>query len=48
MRYCQSVDAVVLGMRADELNEGRLPTKIEGDQQTVVSSRDLESDSLAV
>jgi hypothetical protein len=35
-------------MRADELNEGRLPTKIEGDQQTVVSSRDLESDSLAV
>src|SRR5271154_4804349 len=35
-------------MRADELNESRLPTKIERDHQTVVSSRDIESDALAI
>jgi hypothetical protein len=35
-------------MGADKLYEGYLSTKIEGDDQAVVSSRDFEPDALAV
>ena len=34
-------------MRADEFYEGDLPTEIEGDHETIVSSGNLESCALA-
>jgi hypothetical protein len=48
LRYGQSVDAVVLGVGADEFHEGDLPTKIKSGHQTVISSCNLEPDALAI
>jgi hypothetical protein len=42
LRHGQGVDAIVLGMRADEFPEGYLPTKIERDHETIVSAGNLE------
>ena len=36
LRYGQSIDAVVLGMGADELDEGYLPAEIKSDHQAVL------------
>src|SRR6516225_8686378 len=48
LRYGQSVDAIVLGMRPDELHEGPLSAEIESDQQAVVSSCNFKPDALAI
>jgi hypothetical protein len=47
LRYGQSIDAVVLGMGADELHKRYLPAEIESDHHAVVSSRNFEPDALA-
>src|SRR5262249_54930936 len=47
LRHCQRIDAVVLGMGSDELHEGDLAAEIESNNQTIVSSSDLEPDALA-
>lgn len=43
----KSIDAVVLGMGANELHEGYLPAEIESDHQAVVSSRNFAATELA-
>jgi hypothetical protein len=48
LRYGQSIDAIILGMRPDELHEGHLSAEVESDHQAVVSSRNFEPDALAV
>jgi hypothetical protein len=48
LRYSQVVDALVFTMGPDELYEGHLSAEIESNHQTVVSTRNLEPDALAV
>lgn len=38
----QSIDAVIFGMRADELHEGDLPLEIEGSHQAIIASSNFE------
>lgn len=47
-RYGQRINAVVLGVGADELHERYLPPEIERDFQAIVSSCNFESDALPV
>ena len=47
LRYGQSIDAVVLGMGADELHKRYLPAEIESGHHAVVSSRNFEPDAPA-
>ena len=48
LRYGQGIDAIVFGMRANELHERHLPTEIKGDHQAIVSSCNFEPGALAV
>jgi len=41
LRYGQWINAVVLGMGPNELDEGHLAAEIEGNQSTIVSTRGL-------
>jgi hypothetical protein len=47
-RHRQCIDAVILRMGAGELHEGDPPTEIESGHQAIISSRDLETHTLAV
>src|SRR6266567_115329 len=48
LRHGQCIDAVIFRVGADELHESDLPAEIEGGNQAIVSSRDLESHALAI
>ena len=48
LRSGQCVDAVILHMRSDEFHEGYLPAEIEGGDETITPSCNLEPDALAV
>ena len=48
LRGGQHVDAVILGVRADEFHEGYLSAEVEGSHQAIVPSCNLEPDALAV
>src|SRR6266567_1508383 len=48
LRHGQCIDAVIFRVGADELHESDLPTEIEGGNQAIVSSCDLESHALAI
>jgi hypothetical protein len=48
LRRGQRVDAVILGVRADEFHKSYLPAEVEGGHQAIVPSRNLEPDTVAV
>src|SRR5438874_5319927 len=48
LRHGQCIDAIIFRVGADELHESDLPMEIEGGNQAIVSSGDLESHALAI